>query len=308
MERQNKPIVAICLLTVGDIHPFLTKSFETTEFQTHFRLFIHPKFENRVNPTIRKYCIPAANRVQTKWGHVSLVSATLSLMYCALQNPEIDYIILLSENHIPLYTWDELWKLIKVEWEEGKGRMNIHKASPERWSSFQRPPIVPFHLFYKHSQWLSFTRQMATFFVFPKYNYTQQFAKMLAPDEHYFITTLIHHRINADSVFLTHSTTFVSFPPKNTGHPSIFNSISLEYINKLKDQKYWFFRKVSTDCLFPVKFLQRFFHDDKRHESNMPACDTDDTDELIPCEIELSYNSNITEAPPIFGGVVQHCT
>ena len=284
MERPEKPLVAVCLLTVGDIHPFLKKTFETTAFQEHFRLFIHPKFENQLNDSLRKCCIPRVKRVNTKWGHVSLVDAELSLISYAYQNSDIDYFILLSENHIPLQPWDKIWEQIKVEWTLKKGRMNLHQASMERWASLPRPQIVPLRLFYKHSQWISFTREIAGFFIQTGNMHIRKFKRMLAPDEHYFICALLHHNINHREHFIERATTYVEFPI-GSGHAKTFTAITPKYIQKLIMKRFWFFRKASINCLFPVDFIRMFFSE---------------SDEVC----EVNNETTVLEAPPVYGGTV----
>lgn len=298
MERPEKPLVAVCLLTVGDIHPFLKKTFETTAFQEHFRLFIHPKFENQLSIDLREKCIPRNLRVNTKWGHVSLVDAELSLISYAFQNPDIDYFLLLSENHIPLLPWDKIWEQIKVEWTLKKGRMNLHQASGERWASLQKPPIVPFNMFYKHSQWISFTREVADFFIKTGNLHIKKFKKMLAPDEHYFICVLLCHGANPSELFFQRPTTYVEFPI-GSGHAKTFNTISPNYIQKLIMKRYWFFRKASYNCLFPVDFLNKFFP-----EISVQSCEQSKKTDEEHVE-ELGEDDNklmVIEAPPVFGG------
>jgi tRNA-binding EMAP/Myf-like protein len=69
-------------------------------------VYIHPKYPEQLNSTLKKYVIP--NLVETKWGDKSIVNATLELLKTAYKNVKNNWFILCSEDIYPLINYDEL--------------------------------------------------------------------------------------------------------------------------------------------------------------------------------------------------------
>jgi|TARA_B100001059_G_C17699561_1_gene509309 hypothetical protein len=74
-----------------------------------FNLYIHSK--NKKCPVFKDYFIE--NTVPTKWGHFSLVEATIELIKAALEDKQNEYFSLISDSHLPLYSLNETVELIK---------------------------------------------------------------------------------------------------------------------------------------------------------------------------------------------------
>ena len=251
----SSPRIALCFLTIDNLHPLMTMSFQNDFFQQHFVPILHPKFPEKLNHLLKPYCVPQHRLVKTGWGHISLVRATLVLFEEALKlQPPVDYLILMSETHIPLWSWSELWVKIKKEYEQNKGRMNVHRGSQDRWHSLRRPHFIPMNFFWKHSQWISMTRQMASFFTDPTHNYLNQYDRVIAPDEHYFANVLVRERFPIAHHFFETQTCYVKFIPGNN-HPLTFSSISPQSIQMIKSHNFWFIRKVIPKTQLPQSFI-----------------------------------------------------
>ena len=251
----EKPVIGVCFLTVQNLHPLMIASFQTKGFQDHYIPIIHAKYPNRVVSSLKSYTIPQNQVIPTQWGSISLVRATLKLFQYALhKHPEIDYLILLSETHIPILPWDELWQQIRTEWMQGKGRINIHRGSVNRWYSLKKPSFIPIQHFWKHSQWISMTKYMAEWFLQTNHNYLNEYNTMIATDEHYFGNVMMKEQLPIANHFILWHTTFVRFLP-GQNHPIEYHSISPQSIIQLKKQKYWFLRKVIPKTTLPIDFI-----------------------------------------------------
>lgn len=90
------------------------KDFFDRGNQNFFNLYIHPKDESQC--VFSDYFID--NRVETGWGHFSLVEATIELMKAALEDEDNEYFTLISDSHIPLYSLDDVIKLIEKKYSK----------------------------------------------------------------------------------------------------------------------------------------------------------------------------------------------
>ena len=82
--------------------------------QNSFNLYIHPKDDSQC--VFSDYFID--NRVETGWGHFSLVEATIELMKAALEDDDNEYFTLISDSHFPLYSLEKTIKLIEKKYSK----------------------------------------------------------------------------------------------------------------------------------------------------------------------------------------------
>lgn len=82
--------------------------------QGNHNLYIHPKDDSGC--VFSNYFID--NRVETGWGHFSLVEATIELMKAALEDKDNEYFTLISDSHLPLYSLEKATKLIKENYNK----------------------------------------------------------------------------------------------------------------------------------------------------------------------------------------------
>ena len=73
--------IALCFLTYGNLsQPKLWTHF----INSKYNIYIHNKYE--FTGVFKRYCIK--NKVETAWGNISLVKATLNLFKEAFKNKE----------------------------------------------------------------------------------------------------------------------------------------------------------------------------------------------------------------------------
>jgi len=100
---------AFLFLTHEDLNrPDIWKQF--FEKNTEHNIYIHPKFKKRVRSNFKKYIIPSY--IETSWGDISIVKATLLLLQESFQNIQNKFFILCSESCIPLYNFSKFKKYI----------------------------------------------------------------------------------------------------------------------------------------------------------------------------------------------------
>ena len=101
-----KDKIALCFLTYDNLsQPKIWENF----INSKYNIYIHNK--NKFTGVFQKYCIK--NKLETKWGDISLVKATLNLFKEAFQKEDNKYFILLSDKCIPLYNANDIYNKVK---------------------------------------------------------------------------------------------------------------------------------------------------------------------------------------------------
>ena len=105
--------VALCFLTYKNLsQPKLWSNIINNNLDK-LNVYIHNKYDfidNEYN--LHKYCI--SNRIETKYGHKSLVQATLNLFKEAYIDTENDFFILLSAKAVYLKQFKCLFQYSKA--------------------------------------------------------------------------------------------------------------------------------------------------------------------------------------------------
>ena len=149
--------------------------------------FINPKYNfyihNKENfsGVFEKFCIK--DKVDTKWGEISLVKATLNLFKEALIDKENEYFILLSDKCIPLYDSDKIYDkvreinnniILNINYKDGfnndyKDRFNndykdgFNNDSRERFDLLADKTFFDKNKFTKQYQWMLLKRDTVKF-------------------------------------------------------------------------------------------------------------------------------------------------
>ena len=89
------------------------------------------------------------------------------------------------------------------------------------------------------------------------------FSQAFAPDEHYFMNTLVHLKGTSLDEFANQRATFVNwrereirtYTNRQTGeivgrtvHPKTYNRLSAADLDEARKDNCWFFRKVGAEC------------------------------------------------------------
>jgi hypothetical protein len=251
--------IALCFLTYNN----LSKPILWTPFiNSKYNIYIHNKTDFR--GVFKQYCIK--NKVETKWGDISLVNATLNLFKEAFENKENEYFILLSCKCIPLYSPDEIYNKITTidnniiscfsSTKNGCSTFpNWNKRQHnDRFNSLNKKNFFDKTKFVKQHQWMVLNRKTVDFFI--KNDYTNIFGNgFTVPDEHYFINIILKFNIS----FVNKSITFVnrnqpSDSKKYNKFPKTYSTLTNKMIGQILKSDTLFMRKVIPECKLPSYF------------------------------------------------------
>ena len=240
--------IALCFLTYDKLsQPELWSKFIDFE---KYNIYIHSKYN--FEGEFSNYQIP--NKIETKWGHVSLIKATMLLFEEALKLEENKFFILLSDKCIPLYNSDIIYNKI----------FNYNNNILKTWKNDSDDMIDWFNMrfdyiqkdffdkndFYGQSQWMILKRDTVIFFLDNDYTYIYG-NEIIVPDETYFVNIMNKFNIN----YINKQITFVNFEERdNINNPKMYHDLTNEQINKIIKTDSLFMRKVSKDCILPSYF------------------------------------------------------
>jgi hypothetical protein len=246
--------IALCFLTYNNLSQSkLWKKF----INSKYNIYIHNKSEFKGE--FEEYCIK--NRVKTKWGHISLVKATLNLFKEAFQTKENKYFVLLSDKCIPLYSADEIYNNIKNIDSNLLQNFSGNQHS-ERYYSLADKNFFNKDTFIKQHQWMLLKRDTVKFFI--ENDYTDSFSSVPIPDEHYFINVINKFNIPYKNQLITFSnwnekTEVGNYRP----YPKTYSVLTNNIIENIINKNFIFMRKVSPNCELPDYFDALFDNSEK---------------------------------------------
>ena len=225
--------IALCFLTYENLSkPFLWKSIIETN-QDKVSAYIHNKHDFIDKKYgLDKYCIQ--NKIDTKWGDISLVRATILLFKEAFLNEDNEYFMLLSDKCIPLHNFEHIYKTIFDI------NSNIINTFPgER----------------KQQQWMLLNRSTVNFFI--ENDFTYMFEKKFAPDELYFIE--ICNKCNI--LYINDVITYVNWNERSENiyeehtMPKTYYNLTNDVIDSIiTNSKALFIRKIHKNCALYLHF------------------------------------------------------
>lgn len=168
--------IAFLFLTVGELnHPKIWKKYFEDVDPLSYKIYAHSKHPPKNSSTLLKQI---SKSVQTKWGDISLVKATLFLLGEAL-NDDNDMYILLSESTVPFKSFSYLESYLSDQ----KSRMGVFQKVKDKDNLF------------KTSQWFIFNKETVKqiLSLTSKYINDPQIttsSNLGAPDELYFATLI----------------------------------------------------------------------------------------------------------------------
>ncbi len=251
-ENENEhDKIAFCFLTIGDIHQInLWKKFLKGN-EDKYNIYIHPKEIEKVNNEWKKYIIK--DRVETKWGDISLVKASLKLFQEAYKNDANKMFILVSDSCIPIYNFNHIYNnLINHQITRysirNKDQDNMLKPRYNKILNNTNNEFLEYSKFKKQSQWCIINRNDIQIMIEKNNDYTDLYKNVFAPDEHYFINISEKLNLKYDD---TKTVTFdnwnaaeLDVNSKYNKLPKTYLTVSMNDIKKAKNEGALFFRKV----------------------------------------------------------------
>ena len=215
-------------------HPDILWNFVRTQ-----NVYIHPKQPKLIQPRFRPYIIDSL--VETDWGELSIVDATINLLEESYSTDENTWFVLLSQDAYPLHSFENFEKKIKKSVNNGKSSMfNLLYDTNETLT--------------KTSQWWILHRNDVRMILENNEEYRKIFTinkkSNGAPDEFYFLSMLkwLNPRYN----FIDKKVMYDDFQ-KGTiqRNPKIYNKLIKCDENKMGDS--FFIRKVTPNFSLKIQ-------------------------------------------------------
>ena len=98
--------IAFMFLTIGDLKQeyYWKKLFENVP-KNLYNIYVHNKEEVK-SEWLQQYTLKDDEKIDTHWGSITLVKATLILIKKALENKDNQRFILLSDSCLPFHSFD----------------------------------------------------------------------------------------------------------------------------------------------------------------------------------------------------------
>ena len=244
MKKQK---IAICVLST---HGFHQKKLWKTFLEKHadkFNVYMH-------NKTNLEDCwesqFDIKNKIETNWGDISLVRATLKLFNEAFKNTENRYFVLVSGDSIPSLTGEDIYSHYMTT-EENRICVFNPRGVTDDISRFDKlnSDIFSDKHYVKHHQWVAFNHETTKFLI--SNDYTSHFEKVPMSDENYFGTVLNKFKFNFDldtrPMNIHAGWMFGQTQKCSKEVPPRYSDACPMPLYKIKKQKTPFLRKVETE-------------------------------------------------------------
>jgi hypothetical protein len=250
--------IAFCFLTIDNINKIDVWEDFFRGHEDKYSLYIHPKNPEKVDKKYKSNII--GNLIETKWGEISLVRATMNLFKAAFADPDNKLCVLVSDSCIPLNNFDYIYNELMIN-NDGDNIISLRNDTPQGYKirhnslKMKNPNFIKFINFKKSSQWCAINRKSIDFLL--TYDYTDLFSLMFAPDEHYFINIFDKFNIPYKIMNITYDNWKEPSDDKEKykAFPKIYTNINDTDIIKARQTGALFFRKVVKESKLDINYL-----------------------------------------------------
>lgn len=208
-----------------------------------YSIYCHPKTAPS-QPFLKDNIIKTT--INTRWGDISLVNATLLLLAAAYQDKRNIFFVLVSDSCVPVVNFGDFYRFLLqdnksyIYWRHIPNREDRYRNL-----SLKLRQKISFNHFYSQHQWMILIRKHVKIAL--AYNLLNDFKQVHACDEHYFVT-LFNLVGLLKTEFINKKTTYCDWSNKTSMHPRIFNNITSSLIEMAHKNQTFFLRKVSKSC------------------------------------------------------------
>lgn len=242
-----EPTVAFLFLTHADTnHPQIwNEYFESAGERA--RVFSHTKDTSLLDESSFLFGRQIEESVETAWGSVSLVEATLALLRAALQHEECTHFVLVSESCIPVRPFSSLTNSLMLDdrsrmriqpWAEVR-RLDILKAQ-----RLENVPGIRKELAHFHDQWICLNRADAA--LVTEEDWTPAFRNVFAPDEAYFATVMAASGQSPLQSVANRAITWTEWE-EGGSHPATYANVPRRLAAQIAESGCFFARKFRPD-------------------------------------------------------------
>ena len=246
MKVRANQYIAICVLSYkGFSQPKVWKKFY--DCTDKYNIYIHNKEEKATMSNYHDWekQFFNKNRIETNWGGMSLVKASLALFRQAFKNQKNKYFILVSGDTIPVFNPDKIHNTVMFNYDNYIEHMPLGKwAKKRRFEGIFNQDLFKDYFFQKHSQWISLNRESVNFFI--NNDYTEDYYGAHIPDESYFGTMCKTFNIPYRNKNLLKT----NWEKSNSRHPITYSTINDELAREwvTNGWKKPFVRKISWEA------------------------------------------------------------
>lgn len=235
--------LGLLFLTRGDVHhPEVWREF-VGGCPDRVRMFSHPKSPDLVKGGfLDGTAIP--EHLETAWGSISLVKASLALLRRALEDKSLSHFVLLSESCVPIRPLSEMLRHLRLNPRSRFGWKSLDRATDLLKARAAHLPQVPGGCWRFQQQWWLLERMAAEWLA--RADYTGVFAGMPIPDEAYFGTVLSLLGYPIEDRVVNQDITWAHWE-KNRGSPTSFPTVDPETVQRMAESGAWFARKFPND-------------------------------------------------------------
>lgn len=237
---RKQPKLGLLFLTRGDVnHPGIWQEF-AAEAPDRVRVLSHVKQPEKVKSAFLQGT-RIQQQIHTEWGEIGLVKASRELLLEALEDESLTHFVLLSESCVPIRPLPEILRRLELDPRPQFGFRTLETAHLRHVTRIGKVPQIPKGCWRFHSQWWMLDRVAAVFAA--GQDFTDLFAKMLAPDEAYFATVLSMQGYPLEGNVLKKDVTWTHWE-KDAGSPNVWDSLPAD---RLEDM-------IHSGALFARKF------------------------------------------------------
>jgi hypothetical protein len=218
--------------------------FNGANSNEQYSIYVHSKHPNEVSDSILKGR-QIKKAIPTRWGHVSLVDATINMLEEAYMDQNNEYFILVSDSCIPISSFNDFYNFLI---QQDQSYILAYDSNKERYNELTNKSFISKKNFKKQHQWMILNRR-ATHLIITTRHHTKIFKNVFAPDEHYFVNILLHYQHPFTNKLITYTDW-----RNSTEHPKTFIVVDDPLIIELRKHGFYFLRKVDRNT--DIKFMQ----------------------------------------------------
>lgn len=208
---------------------------------------IHSKNELKLNSEDLQTFVTKIDTIETKWGDFSLVEATLSLFKKALEDPDVQYCVILSGACIPIKPFEYVYNEIM----NANGKTFVNKMGKTRT---QNIPVSKKDIC-KHAQWIIVSREHIEYFLKEIYRIKFIFKRPdIIPDELWCATFLNLNKKGHEIIYK--QTTFTNWVQRDGTHPKTYKVITDKELDDILTSDRFFARKFTKTSFTESQYSQ----------------------------------------------------
>lgn len=190
-EPAPEPKVAFLFMTRGDVHHGGVWEDYLARANGSACLHAHTQNAGLLSESSFLMDKQISEKVETGWGSISLVHATLALLRAGLEDSDTTHFVLVSESCVPVRPFDALKSSLRMD-DRSRMRvqpwLEVRRRDVLKAQRLENLPGIRKEIAHFQDQWMCLNREDAM--LVTQKDWTPAFEKVFAPDEAYFATVL----------------------------------------------------------------------------------------------------------------------